>query len=103
MTCQDMNAVITSRSSDSALPPAAAEHIAGCESCRDLMLVLDNGPEIPAAPVGHVKLIQASLLRDLRPVRPLAPVGVFLAGFTISFLLVVIMGSIQLHAYGWSV
>ena len=50
-----------------------------------------------------MKLIHASLLRDLRPVRPLAPPGVFLAAFAITFLTVAILGIIQVHDHGWLV
>src|SRR5260370_28076215 len=48
-------------------------------------------------------MIHGSLLRDVRPVRPLAPSSVFLAGFAISFLAVAVVGALQLHAYGWHV
>ena len=103
MTCRDMDGVINSRSRDSALPPEASEHIGRCERCREVMRVLVEGPEIRQPSESGMRLIQGSLLRDLRPVRPLAPSSVFLAGFAISFLAVAVVGSIQLHAYGWNV
>ena len=103
MTCRDMDGVINSRSRNSALPPEAAEHIGRCERCREVMRVLVEGPEIRQPSESGVRLIHGSLLRDLRPVRPLAPSSVFLAGFAISFLAVAVVGSIQLHAYGWNV
>jgi hypothetical protein len=103
MTCKDMDDVITSRSKDSALPPEAAEHIGRCERCREVMRVLVQGPGIRRPSDSGVKLIHASLLRDLRPVRPLSPYSVSLGGFAISFLAVTIVGTIQLHAYGWRV
>src|SRR5260370_22202439 len=67
------------------------------------MRVLVEGPEIRQPSESGVRLIPGSLLRDLRPVRPLAPSSVFLAGFAISFLAVAVVGAIQLHAYGWHV
>ena len=103
MTCRDMDGVINSRSRDSALAPEAAEHIGRCERCREVMRVLVEGPEIRQPSESGVRLIHGSLLRDLRPVRPLAPSSVFLAGFAISFLAVAVAGSIQLHGYGWNV
>jgi len=103
MTCRDMDGVINSRCGDSALPPDAAEHIGRCERCREVMRVLVEGPEIRQPSESGVRLIHGSLLRDLRPVRPLAPSSAFLAGFAISFLAVAVVGSIQLHAYGWNV
>ena len=103
MTCRDMDGVINSRSRDSALPPEAAEHIGRCERCREVMRVLVEGTEIRQPSESGVRLIRGSLLRDLRPVRPLAPSSAFLAGFAISFLAVAVAGSIQLHGYGWNV
>jgi hypothetical protein len=103
MTCRDMDGVINSRSRDSALPPEAFEHVGRCERCREVMRVLVEGPEIRQPSESGMRLIQGSLLRDLRPVRPLAPSSVFLAGLAISFLAVAVVGSIQLHAYGWNV
>jgi hypothetical protein len=103
MTCRDMDGVINSRSRDSALPLEAAEHIGRCDRCREVMRVLVEGPEIRQPSESGVRLIHGSLLGDLRPVRPLAPSSVFLAGFAISFLAMAVVGAIQLHAYGWHV
>src|ERR1700733_8653522 len=103
MTCKDLDAVLNSRTSGLALPPEAAEHIAGCPKCRALMRLLDKGPEILQPSDSQVKAIHASVLQDLKPVRPLAPSGIFLVGLAISFAAVAIIGSMQLHAYGWRV
>jgi hypothetical protein len=103
MTCNQMDAVINSRSGGPALPPKAAEHIAVCLRCRQVMRLLDKGPKLRRPSERQVKLIHASVLRDLRPVRPLAPPSVFLAAFAITFLTVAILGFIQVHDYGWLV
>ena len=103
MTCRDMDGVINSRSRESALPPEASEHIGRCERCREVMRVMVEGPEIRQPSESGVRLIHGFLLRDLRPVRPLARYSVFLSGFAISFLAVALAGSFQLHAYGWNV
>src|ERR1700730_10705958 len=103
MTCTEMDGVINSRSRDSALPPEASEHIGRCERCREVMRVLVEGPEIRQPSESGVGPIHASLLRDLTPVRPLAPASVSLAGFAISFLAVAVVGAIRLHADGWHV
>lgn len=103
MTCEDMDGVINSQCNDSALPPKAAQHIARCERCREVMRVLVERPEIRQPAESRVKLIHTALLRDLKPIRPLAPNSVFVAGFAISFLAVAIIGAIQLHAYGLNV
>jgi hypothetical protein len=103
MTCRDMDGVIDSWSRDSVLPPEASEHIGRCERCREVMRVLVEGPEVRQPSKSGVGLIHASLLRDLRPVRPLAPSSVFLAGFAVSFLAVAVVGATLLPAYGWHV
>src|SRR5258707_4632366 len=59
---------------------------------------------MPAPSANGVKLIQESMLQNLKPVRSFAAATVSLAGFAISFLVVALVGSVQLHAYGsWSV
>lgn len=103
MTCKDMDGEMSSRSKYSALPPGAAEHMAQCGRCREVIRVLVEDVPNRRPSERAVKAIHASLLRDLRPVRPLAPASVFLAGFAICFLAVAILGAIQLHAYGWRV
>jgi hypothetical protein len=103
MTCNDMDGVINSRSGGAALPPKAAEHIAVCLRCRQVMRLLDKGPKIRRPSERQVKLIHASVLNDLKPVRPLAPSGAFLVAFAGIFLAVAILGSVQAHAYGWRV
>ncbi len=104
MTCNDMDAVLNSRSRVSDLPPEAAGQLAECERCRELIRVLDESSEMPAPSANGVKLIQESMLQNLKPVRSFAAATVSLAGFAISFLVVALVGSVQLHAYGgWSV
>jgi hypothetical protein len=103
MTCKDLDAVLNSRPRGLALPPEAAEHIAGCPQCSALVRLLDKGPGILQPSDGRLKVIHASVLQDLRPVRPLAPSGIFLVGLAISYVAVAIIGSMQLHTYGWQV
>jgi hypothetical protein len=103
MTCNDMDAVINSRSGGPAPPPKAAEHIAVCLRCRQVMRLLDEGPKIRRPSERQVKSIHASVLRALEPVRPLASPGVFLVAFAGIFLAVAILGFIQVHDYGWRV
>ncbi len=45
---------------------------------RRLMRLLDEGPDVPAPSARQVKQIQAAIIDNLKPVRPLAPSGVFL-------------------------
>jgi hypothetical protein len=103
MTCKDLEAALNSRTGGLALPPEAAEHVAGCRRCRVLMRLLDEGPEILHPSESGRKAIHASVLQDLKPVRPLAPPGILLAAFAVNFAALATVGSLQLHAYGWRV
>jgi len=103
VTCHDIGGVISSHSGDSGLPPEAAEHVAGCDRCRRLMRLLDEGPDVPAPSAGQLKQIQASLIDKLKPVRPLAPSGVFLLALAVVFLAVVATGPPLLGMNGWGV
>ena len=95
MTCHDIDGLISSHE--------AAEHVAGCERCRRPMRLLDQGPDVPAPSEGQLKQIRAAMADNLKPVRPLAPSGVFLLGFAIVFLAVVAAGSVLLGMNGWGV
>lgn len=103
MTCKDLEAVLNSRTGGLALPPEAVEHVAGCPRCGALMRLLDEGPEILHPSDSGLKAIRASVLQDLKPVRPLAPSGILLAAFAVNFAALAAVGSLQLHAYGWRV
>lgn len=103
MTCKDLEAVLNSRTGGLALPPEAAEHVASCPRCRALIRLLDKGPEVLRPSESRLKAIRASVIQDLKPVRPLAPSGILLAAFAINFAALATVGSIQLHAYGWRV
>ena len=103
MTCHDMDGIINSHSRDSLLSPEAAKHIVGCERCRSLVRLLDETREIPAPSESQLKRIQAGMLENLKPVRPLPPSRIFLFAFALIFLAVVAVGTRMLGMNGWSV
>ena len=103
MTCRDMDAVIDARVAGGALPPEAATHVAGCDRCRRLLGALDAAGGSPAPSPERMRQIQASLVEDLQPVKPLASTATVLSALAISFVLVSAAGVLQLHAYGWHV
>jgi hypothetical protein len=98
MTCRDMDGIISSHSGESLLPPEAAEHIVGCDRCRSLVRLLNETREIPAPSERQLKRIQAGILENLKPVRPLPPSRIFLFAFALIFLAVVAVGTLN----GWS-
>lgn len=101
MTCNEIDDLISSRSSLSGLPPLAAVHLAGCERCRSLVRVLQENSARQAPSQRGLGQIKAAVLQDLKPVKPLAPALAFLAAFGIIFLAVTVVGSFQLRAFGW--
>src|SRR6266404_4653988 len=78
MTCREMDNVISSRSSNSPLPPEAAEHSVRCEGCRSLVRLLDATLELPEFSESQLKQIQTGIAGNLKPVRPLPPSRFFL-------------------------
>lgn len=101
MTCREMDKIFDSLAQGAALPPAAAEHLAGCERCLRLMRLLSQ-PQASAVPGGdRLQQVHAAMLRDLRPVKLLASQGVLFAVFAIAFLAVSAAGVGALHPTGW--
>lgn len=99
MTCHEMDWIITSHSSRFATE--AAGHIAGCEHCRRLAVVLDQYR--PASPLSEdqVRRIEVLVLRNLAPVRPLAPERVLLTALALAVLAVIAVGTCLLGTNGW--
>jgi hypothetical protein len=103
MTCRELDRVISSLSGSSLLPPEVAEHILGCEPCRSLVRLLNATGAIPVPSERQLRLIQAGMVENLKPVRPLPPSRIFLFAFALIFLSVVAVGSMLLGMNGWAV
>jgi hypothetical protein len=96
-----MDKIFDSLAQGAALPPEAAEHLAGCERCQGLMRLLVR-PSVNVVPDGErMQRIRAEMLRDLKPVRPMASPSVLFAIFAMAFLAVAAVGAVQLHPVGW--
>ena len=103
MTCRQMDNMISSRSGNSPLSPEAAEHVAGCHRCHTLVRLLGENRETPSPSHKQLKRIQAAVIENISPVRPLPPARIFLFAFALIFLSVVMVGSIRLGVNGWEV
>ena len=101
MTCRDMDDLISSWSGDSVLEPRPAEHLIHCEHCRSLTRLLDEADEGLHPSESLLRRIQAGILDDLKPIRPLAPSRILLFGCAIIFLSVVAVGALLLGMNGW--
>jgi len=101
MTCRDIDNLMSSAPANPKRTPEAAEHLVHCADCRTLVNVLLEGERTAAAPDKQVKRIQARILEDLKPVRPLAPSRFFLFACAIIFLSIVAIGVTPFGMNGW--
>jgi hypothetical protein len=73
-------------------------------TCRDmdgLMRLLDNDDDGLRPSASLLRRINAGILEDLRPIRPLAPSRILHLGCAIVFLAVVAVGALLLGMNGW--
>ena len=101
MTCREIDGAIGSNSGDLPLPREAAQHVDECEVCRLLVDALDKGHGGLEPSTDRLKQIQATINEDLRAVRPMASSRVFLLGFMLITLVVVVTGSLVVGMKGW--
>lgn len=101
MTCADIDNLITS-GPESLLEPGAVEHLVRCKACRTLVRLLEENGKSPGHEAIQVKQIQARIVENLRPVRPLAPARFFLFACAIIFLGVLAIGVIPPGMNGWA-
>jgi hypothetical protein len=67
---------------------------------RDLDELLSSR-ELPALPADQLKRIESAVIANLKPVRPLASAGVYLAGFAGIFVAVCFIGCLIVGQRGW--
>ncbi len=103
MTCRDMDGVISSWSGDSFLEPEHAKHLTHCGRCRALTVLLDNTDVGFHLSERLLRRMQAGILEDLKPVRPLPSPRILLLASAIVFLSVVAVGALLLGTTGWHV
>ena len=101
MTCREIETSLVLYAAGAPIPPEAAAHIAGCESCRRVLAAMrqSDAPEPPSA--GLLRQIQADLRANLKPVKPLPPAGIFILGFLLIAMAAVAIGASHLGITGW--
>jgi hypothetical protein len=88
VNCEETTTAISLCPGNVTLPPEATAHIAACEHCLRLMRLFEGGPELVRPQSDRLNRIQLVILRDLRPVRPLAQPMVYVLTFALIFLAV---------------
>jgi hypothetical protein len=86
VTCKELTAAISLCPQSAVLPPEAIAHIAACQHCSRLMTLFEAGPEVGPSQPYRLNRIQSVILRDLKPVRPLAQPMVYVLAITLIFL-----------------
>jgi hypothetical protein len=99
VTCRDVDGLLISGIAGASMPSEASAHIAGCERCRRLVQAMAQTPRVTAPPAEQLKKIEAGILADLKPVKPLA--GTLWLGLLLAVAVVALIGAIDLGAAGW--
>lgn len=101
MTCREIDGLITLSDVGTALPPQAAAHIAGCESCQRMVAALGSTGRAEQPSSQRLEEIKARTQANLTPVKPLAPTGVFVLWFLLIAAAAVAAGLAHLGTAGW--
>ena len=101
MTCRDFDYLMSSAPGNFAGVTEACQHLTKCEHCRTLMSVLYEGGKPTAPRETQLNRIQARIVENLKPVRPLAPARFFLFACAIIVLCIVAIGTMPFGMNGW--
>src|SRR5260370_28934041 len=98
----DIDNLITSGPESLLQEPGAADHLLTCKECSTLVRLLEENGKSPGPDAIQVKQIQARIVENLRPVRPLATARFFLFACAIIFLGVLAIGVVPPSMNGWA-
>jgi len=102
VTCADIDNLIISGPESLLQEPSAVDHLVTCKECSTLVRLLEENGKSPGPDAIQVKQIQARIVENLRPVRPLAPARFFLFACAIIFLGVLAIGVVPPSMNGWA-
>jgi hypothetical protein len=102
MTCHDIDNLINSKPGNALPAGEAVAHLDTCDKCRALISVLNEDWKLVGLTAGQLERIQASIVKTLKPVRPLAPARLFLFACAIIFLSIVAIGVMPSGMHGWA-
>jgi hypothetical protein len=100
LTCRDVEDKIIPFASGAVIAPEAAAHIAGCELCQRLARAIQKTRPVPPSPA-RLKQIEAGILADLKPVKPLLPGGSLFLALMCIVIVVGAVGAAELGNAGW--
>ena len=102
MNCRDIDELMSTAPRNRTLAPEVIEHLCECGNCCALVSGLQEGMERTAPPVTNLERIEARMVENLKPVRPLAPARFFVLACVIVFLCVVAIGAAPFGMNGWA-
>lgn len=102
MDCRDIERAIGDhhRVDPLHLSPEAMQHVAGCQSCRDLVALFASPDPVSPVPPSLVRELEQRIAQDLEPVKPLPPPAFFGALFALVFVAAVALGVVLLRPVG---
>jgi hypothetical protein len=101
VTCRDIDELMSIAPRNRMLAPEAFEHLCECGNCRALVSALWESLERTSLTVTNLGRIEARIVENLKPVRPLAPARLFLFACAIIFLCAVAVGAAPFRMNGW--
>ena len=101
MTCREIDNLIDTNRENLAAIPQITEHLKQCHGCRALMDALGEARERAALPRTSLSRIESSILKNLRPVRPLPSLPILVFACATVFFGVVSSGAAAFGMTGW--
>ena len=102
MTCREVGeALLTGAHGD--LPTEVQEHLASCENCRKVAIVIMRDRDRYELPPSMLERVRGSIPSSFAPVQPLAPAGLFVTLFLLIFAGIAIGGAERLGISGWPI
>jgi hypothetical protein len=100
MNCDEFGRILLEQQLSSGLPAQAQEHLATCDSCRQVVRAMNTPISVAAPSPAELARIQEKLVANLRPVRPLAPAGYLFAALLAIFFFVAVSAGLLLGTFG---
>jgi len=99
--CRDVDLAVVPFVTGATLPPEVADHIAGCERCRGLARAMYQFRPVTPTASDEWKAIESAIISDLKPVKPIAPVGMRFFAIALAVAVVAAVGCGLLGTTGW--
>lgn len=103
MTCDEINDLIDTTRGDVRVTPQITEHVNQCRGCSALIGALGAASQSAALPRASLSRLEATILKNLRPVRPLPSEPILLFTSATIILGVVWSGAVAFGVAGWHV